>query len=197
MAERPQTLLICCGAIAREIVTLMRRYGWDHMRIQCLPASVHNRPEDIPEAVRAKIRAARGRFDDILVLFSDCGTGGGLDRVLQEEGVDRIGGAHCYEVFAGGDAFAGLMEEEPGTFFLTDFLARHFDRLVIKGLGLDRRPELRDIYFENYRRLVYLAQTEDAAIRARAERAAKTLGLDFEMRFVGLGGYQRFLAARQ
>ena len=197
MADQRQILLICCGAIAREIVTLVRQNGWRHMHIQCLPASIHNRPEAIPEAVRAKIRAARGRFDDILVLFSDCGTGGGLDRVLQEEGVERIGGTHCYEVFAGTDSFARLMEEEPGTFFLTDFLARHFDRLVIGGLGLDRHPELRDRYFANYRRLVYLAQTEDAGIRARAERAAETLELDFEMRFVGHGGYEQFLLARQ
>jgi hypothetical protein len=197
MAEPRQTLLICCGAIAREIVTLVKQNGWEHMHIQCLPASIHNAPKRIPEAVRAKIRAARGRFDDILVLFSDCGTGGGLDRVLQEEGVERIGGAHCYEVFAGTDSFVRLMEEEPGTFFLTDFLARHFDRLVIGGLGLDRHPELRDRYFGNYRRLVYLAQTEDAGIRARAERAAETLSLDFEMRFVGHGGYEQFLLARQ
>ncbi len=197
MADRRDTLLICCGAIAREIVAVVKRNGWEHMHIQCLPANIHNTPKRIPEAVRAKIRAARGGFDDMLVLFSDCGTGGGLDHVLQEEGVERIGGTHCYEVFAGTDEFARLMEEEPGTFFLTDFLARHFDRLVIGGLGLDRHPELRDTYFGNYRRLVYLAQTEDAGIQARAERAAETLGLDFEMRFVGRGGYERFLAARQ
>jgi hypothetical protein len=197
MADQPETLLICCGAVARSIVTLLRQNGWDHMHIQCLPASVHNHPETIPEAVRAKIRAGRERFDDILVLFSDCGTGGELDKVLREEGVDRIGGTHCYEVFAGTDSFARLMDEELGTFFLTDFLARHFERLVVTGLGMDRRPELRDLYFAHYTRLVYLAQTEDADLTARAERAAETLGLEFEKRFVGLGGYERFLAARQ
>ena len=197
MADQHQILLICCGAIAREIVAVIRRNGWDHMHIQCLPASVHNHPETIPEAVRAKIRAGRERFADILVLFSDCGTGGMLDKVLDEEGVERISGTHCYEVFAGADRFAGLMDEEPGTFFLTDFLARHFDRLVVRGLGLDRRPELRDRYFAHYTRLVYLAQTDNAEITARAKRAAETLALEFETRFVGFGGYEQFLAAHQ
>jgi hypothetical protein len=194
---KPTTLLICCGAVARDIVALVRQNGWAHMRIECLPARIHNTPEAIPDAVRAKIRASRGRFDDILVLFGDCGTGGGLDEVLREEAVERIDGTHCYEAFAGGDAFARLMEEEPGTFFLTDFLARDFDRLVIEGLGLDRFPELRDSYFSNYRRLVYLAQTDDPETRAKAERAAKTLGLAFDVRMVGRGDYERFLAAYQ
>ena len=196
MAEERRILLICCGAIAREIVALVKANGWDHMRIQCLPAIIHNTPERIPEAVRAKIHASRADFDDILVLFSDCGTGGVLDRVLREEGVERIGGTHCYEIFAGEDAFARLMAEEPGTFFVTDYLARHFDRLVIAGLGLDRYPELRDRYFSHYSRLVHLAQTEDPETGAKAARAADALGLRFETRLVGRGGYERFLASR-
>ena len=111
--------------------------------------------------MRAKIRANRAAYDEILCLYGDCGTGGALDRVLAEEGVKRIEGAHCYAFFAGEDAFAALAEEEPGTFYLTDFLARHFDALVIKGLGLDRFPQLRDDYFGDYRRVVHLAQFDD------------------------------------
>jgi len=129
------TLLICCGAIAREIVTVVEHNGWDSLHVQCLPAHLHGTPRKIPEAVREKIHASRDRFDDILVLYSDCGTGGQLDKVLREEGVERIGGAHCYEMLAGRKAFSKIMEDEPGSFFLTGFLARNFERLVMKGLG--------------------------------------------------------------
>ncbi len=197
MAGRGGTLLICCGAVAREIVALIDENGWDDvMHITCLPAHLHNAPEKIPEAVRAKIRAGRTRYGDIVVLYADCGTGGKLDRVLDEEGVARIDGVHCYEIYAGGDAFAALMRTEPGCFFLTDFLTRHFDRLIIKGLGLDRFPKLRDTYFRRYKKLVYLAQTEDPALEAKARAAAARLGLEFETRFTGYGGFQDFLTAR-
>jgi hypothetical protein len=182
--------------VAREIVALIDQNGWgDAMHIECLPAHLHNAPEKIPEAVRAKIRAGRSHYDDIVVLYADCGTGGMLDRVLDEEGIARIDGMHCYEIYAGADAFADLMRTEPGSFFLSDFLARHFDRLIVKGLGLDRFPKLRDTYFRHYRKLVYLAQTEDAELEAKARAAAARLGLEFEMRFTGYGGYRDFLAA--
>jgi hypothetical protein len=156
------------------------------MDLTCLPASLHNRPEQIPDAVRARIRRARaaGR-ERLFVAYADCGTGGLLDRVLEEEGVARLEGAHCYEVYAGRRAFAALADEEPGTFYLTDFLVRNFDRLVIRGLGLDRHPELLPLYFGNYRRVVYLAQTDDAALTATARRGARRLGLRFERRFTG------------
>jgi hypothetical protein len=197
MDDGPRTLLICCGAIAREIVAVVRNNRWSNVAIECLPAHVHNTPERIPEGVRAKIRGARGRYDKILVLFSDCGTGGALDAVLEEEGVERIGGSHCYEVFAGSEDFAAMMAAEPGSFFLTDFLARHFDRLVLEGLGLDRFPHLRDTYFGNYKRVVYLAQSDDPGLRARAEAAARTLGLDYEMRPAGCANFERFIACRR
>jgi hypothetical protein len=196
MPDRQDTLLICCGAVAREVVSLVERNGWEHMRVECLPAHLHNTPERIPEAIRDKIRAARDRFDDILVLYSDCGTGGRLDAILAEEGVERIGGSHCYEVFAGRDGFAALMAEEPGTFFVTDFLARHFERLVFKGLGLDRYPRLRDNYFGHYKRLVYLAQTDDPELEALAKRAAESVGLAFEKRRTGYGDFESFLQGR-
>jgi hypothetical protein len=193
LAAPPTTLIIACGALAREVTWLIGRHGWRHMSVTCLPAHLHNRPEKIPEAVRAKVRANRQHFDRILVLYADCGTGGDLDRVLEEEGVERIAGAHCYEFYSGSAAFAEMAEAEPGTFYLTDYLARHFERLIIQGLGIDRHPQLMPVYFGNYRRLVYLAQTEDADLRARAEAAAERLGLDFEVRFTGLGGLGSFL----
>ncbi len=163
------------------------RPGFEHLEVTCLPASLHNRPERIPAAVQRKIRAARGRYETIFVAYADCGTGGRLDPILREEGVERLAGAHCYEFYAGREAFARLTDEDPATFYLTDFLARHFDSLVVVGLGLDRHPELLPVYFGNYRRLVYLAQTEDPELTERAQRAADRLGLAFERRATGLG----------
>jgi hypothetical protein len=143
--------------------------------------------------VRRKIRANRGRYRRILCLYGDCGTGGRLDEMLAKEGVERIEGAHCYAFYAGLDAFDAMMEEEIGTFFLTDYLVRFFDRLVIEGLGLDRHPELRADYFGNYRRVVWLAQAPDADLEARARAAAARLGLPLETRMTGLRGLEGFL----
>ncbi len=185
-----RTLVIACGALAREILALKLP-----LDLLCLPASLHNRPERIPEAMRAKIRANRDAYDEILCLYGDCGTGGALDAVLAEEGVRRIGGPHCYAFYAGEAVFDALMEEEPGTFYLTDFLARHFEALVIRGLGLDRYPQLRDAYFGGYKRVVYLAQTDDPEMTARAKAAAERLALAFERRFTGFGGLASFLGA--
>jgi hypothetical protein len=182
-------LVIACGALAREVLALKL----DAIDIACLPAQLHNTPKRIPEAMRAKVRANREAYDEILCLYGDCGTGGELDRVLAEEGVSRIEGAHCYEFYSGGEAFTAIAEEEPGTFYLTDFLARHFDVLVIRGLGLDRFPELRDDYFGNYRRLVHLAQFDDAGMETKARAAAARLGLAYERRFTGLDGIRSFL----
>ncbi len=188
--SRPRkVLVIACGALAREILALK----CDWIDLVCLPASLHNRPERIPEAMREKIRASRASYDEILCLYGDCGTGGSLDRVLAEEGVRRIGGAHCYAFYAGESAFEALAEEEPGTFYLTDFLVRHFDALVIKGLGLDRFPQLRDDYFGAYRRVVHLAQMDDPETTGRAKAAAERLGLAYERRFTGLYGLAAFL----
>jgi len=187
-------LVIACGALARELMAVIRASGWDHLAVQCLPAELHNRPEKITDAVRAKIAAARGRFASIFVAYGDCGTGGALDRMLAQESVERIAGAHCYEFLAGAHAFERLCDEEPGTFYLTDFLLRHFDRLVIRGLGLDRYPHLASQYFGNYRRLVYLAQQPGAERTFAAQAAADRLGLAFEQRETGLGGLKRALA---
>jgi len=189
-----RTLLIACGALAREIVWLTKVNHWTHLTVACLPAHYHNTPQLIPDAVRRKIAAARGRFARIYVLYADCGTGGLLDEVLREEQVERIAGPHCYSFFAGAANFDAMMEDEPGSFFLTDYLTRHFERLVIQGLGLDRHPELLPDYFGHYKRLVYLAQTEDAGLTAAAEKAAARLGLAFERRFTGFGELADFLA---
>jgi Protein of unknown function (DUF1638) len=182
-------LVIGCGALAREVLAL--KLDW--VDLTCVPASLHNRPDLIPEAMRAKIRANRAAYDEILCLYGDCGTGGELDRVLAEEGVKRIAGEHCYAFYAGEEVFAALAEEEIGTFYLTDFLARHFDTLVFKGLGLDRFPQLRDDYFRGYRRVVHLAQVDDPETTAKAKAAAERLGLAYERRLTGLGGLARFL----
>ena len=182
-------LVIACGALAREVLALKL----DHIDLVCLPAQLHNHPQRIPDAVRAKIHANREAYDEILCLYGDCGTGGELDRLLQEEGVSRIEGAHCYAFYAGEETFAALAEEEPGTFYVTDFLARHFDALVIRGLGLDRFPQLRDDYFGNYSRLVHLAQFDDPDLEAKGRVAAERLGLAYERRFTGLDGIRAFL----
>lgn len=184
-------LLIACGALARELKAVIAANGWQHVRLQCLPADLHNRPERIPEAVRDRIRAGRARFARILVAYADCGTGGLLDRVLEEEGVERLPGAHCYEFYAGTPAFTALADAEPGSFYLTDFLVRHFERLVIRELGIERHPELAAQYFGNYRRLVYLAQSADAQLLEQARRAAARLGLEFHHRFTGYGDLAR------
>lgn len=182
-----RTLVIACGALARELVELIRRPGFETIELTCLPASLHNRPERIPAAVARRIRAARPLYDRIFVAYADCGTGGLLDRVLEAEGVERLAGAHCYDFFAGRADFARLMDDDPATFFLTDFLTRNFDRLVVRGLGLDRYPELLPVYFGNYRRLVYLAQSDDPELVGAARRAADRLGLAFEHRRTGFG----------
>ncbi len=184
-----RVLVIACGALAREVLALRL----DHIDVACLPAQLHNHPRRIPDAMRAKIRANRSSYDEILCLYGDCGTGGELDRVLAAEGVKRIEGAHCYAFYAGDEAFSRLADEEPGTFYLTDFLVRHFDALIIRGLGLDRFPQLRDDYFGNYRRVVHLAQFDDSETTAKAKAAAERLGLAYERRFTGLDGIRAFL----
>lgn len=184
-------LLISCGALAREIVAITRLNDWNHLKIQCLPAELHNTPEKIPGAVRDMIDDHRADFDQIFVAYADCGTGGMLDKVLSEYGISRLSGAHCYEIFAGSAAFRDLADAEAGTFFLTDFLARHFDRLIVNGLALDEHPELMPMYFGNYRRLVYLAQSDSPELAAKAEQHAGYLGLDYERVRTGLENVTR------
>lgn len=191
-----RVLLIACGALAREIVTLIEHNRWSAFDVQCLPAKWHNTPQFIVPAVRDKIRANRARFKSIFVLYGDCGTGGQLDAMLAEEGVERIGGPHCYSFFSGNAAFGELAESEFDAFYLTDYLARHFDRLIWAGLGLDRHPELLPAYFGNYRKLVYLSQIEDAGLVEKSRAAACRLGLAFEHRHTGYGELAAEMAER-
>ncbi|MGH3065817.1 MAG: DUF1638 domain-containing protein [Gaiellaceae bacterium] len=186
-AERPEVLVLACGALAREVLAVIRLNGWTNVTVRCLPAKLHSRPELIAPAVDAKLNEVGGRYERVFVAYADCGTGGELDAVLERHGVERLPGAHCYGFLTGNEDWEELHDAEPATFYLTDFLARHFDSLVIRGLGLDRHPELLPQYFGNYRRLLYLAQTDDEDLRARAQAAATRLGLAFEERRTGYG----------
>jgi Protein of unknown function (DUF1638) len=191
-----QVLLIACGALAREIVDIIEANRWTGFDIQCLPAKWHNTPQLIVPGVREKIAAARGRYRNIYVLYGDCGTGGQLDALLEAEGVERIDGPHCYAFFSGNAAFAKRADEDMTAFFLTDYLARHFDKLIWEGLGLHAHPELLPDYFGNYTKIVYLAQTVDDALHEKAVKAAEKLGLAFEYRFTGFGELASEMAKR-
>ncbi len=190
MASDGRQLVIACGALAHEIAALRSAYGWLSLDVHCLPPELHNRPERIAPAVRDAIVARRADYDRVFVAYADCGTTGALDAVLSEAGVERIEGVHCYQFFASPETFAALAEEEPGSFFLTDFLVRHFERLVFRGLGLDRHPELQSQYFGHYRRLVYLGQRPDAELATDAQAIAARLGLEYHYRHTGYGGLE-------
>ncbi|WP_169568977.1 DUF1638 domain-containing protein [Sneathiella limimaris] len=188
-----RTLLIACGALANEAIAVLKQPGLTHIELTCLPAKLHNTPQKIPDLLRTKIRENKSKFDKILVLYGDCGTGGGIDAVLQDEGAERIAGAHCYEFYTGTQAFDEIADEEPGTFYLTDFLVRHFDTLIWQGLKLDKHPQLLPQIFGNYKRLVYLAQLSDGRFVEEAKIAAERLGLEFEYVFTGLHTVEDFL----
>jgi len=203
-AEPASSVVITCSALLREIREVSQANGWSHIEAQCITSELHNRPEKIPAAVKTLIDAAKDKGQQIFVAYGDCGTGGRLDALLEAEGVARIPGAHCYEFFSGGERFAHFHDAEPGTFYLTDFLVRHFDRLVIRGLGLDRKPELQPLYFGNYKRLLYIAQSEDPELQARAQAAADRLGLAYEYHYGGSGelgtalaNFNRLIAVKQ
>ena len=183
--------LVACGALAREVLALKEANSWD-VDVLGVPALLHNEPDRIPNAVLKRIRQARQDYERVIVVYGDCGTGGMLDRMLEAEGVERLAGPHCYEMYAG-DTFPKIMTQAPGTFFLTDYLLASFDHLVLEGLGLDRYPELREDYFKNYTRVVYLAQRQDQAMEERARWAANSLGLPLEIHFTGYGELERRL----
>jgi hypothetical protein len=180
-----KTALIACGALAREVIALKEKHGWD-ADVLGVPSLLHNEPDRIPAAILERIRQARQAYARVIVVYGDCGTGGMLDRLLAAEGVQRVAGPHCYEMYADG-TYERLMAEQPGTFFLTDYLVGSFDHLVLEGLGILRHPELREEYFRNYTRVVYLAQREDPALVERARWAAGTLGLPLEVHKTGYG----------
>ncbi len=191
MAEAlPNTLIIACGALAKEILFLKEMLGaaGQSIELQCLPASYHNRPDKIIPGLEKVIAEKGADYGRILIGYGDCGTGGQLDSFINKnEKLERLPGAHCYAFFTGLSEFDALMEEELGSFFLTDYLVQFFDTLVIKGFGIDRYPDLKDMYFANYKRVVYLAQTENAELQQQAKAAADVLGLDYEYKFTGYG----------
>ena len=180
-------LLIACGALAHEILALKRVNHWDHMDLQCLPANLHLYPDKITPAVVAAVAEHRAHYDQIFVVYADCGTGGQLQEKCKELGVQMVEGPHCYSFFEGNATFAAHAETEFTAFYLTDFLVRQFDAFVWRPMGLDRHPQLRDMYFGNYTKLVYQAQTNDPALDAKAVDCAKRLGLAYERRFTGYG----------
>ncbi|MGK0274113.1 MAG: hypothetical protein ACI9N0_000486 [Ilumatobacter sp.] len=225
---QPRVLVIACGALARELLAITELNGLTNVTVECLPASLHNRPKEIPELVRARIRRARGQvspdtvspsssdnknpsksdndsnlvdkdlledgtrqasgqFDEILIGYADCGTGGLLEKVCVEEGVEMLAGAHCYQFFATHDRFEELQDHALGSFYLTDFLARNWERLIWEGMGIAKHPELRDMYFGNYTRCVYLEQSSDPKALAAAHECADRLGLELHIEPTGYG----------
>lgn len=187
-------LLLACGALAHEILAVKRINGWDHMDLTCLPAKLHLYPDRIPDAVSEAVEKHRNDYDQIFVVYADCGTGGLLQARCAELGVSMVEGPHCYSFFEGNDVFAAH-DDEITAFYLTDFLVKQFDAFVWKPMGLDRHPELRDIIFGNYTKLVYQAQTDNPALDAKAEDCAKRLGLAYERRFTGYGDLAKAMAA--
>ena len=190
-----KNLIIACGALAKEIKTLIKNNDWNIFEIICLPAIFHNSPERIVPQIKNKIHGAKKskKFNNIIVAYGDCGTGGDLDKLLKAEGINRIKGNHCYELYAGLNGFEDLTNQEIGTFYLTDYLVRFFDNLILDGLGINSNPKLRDLYFKNYHRLVYLAQIKDPDLKCQAKKAAKTLGLSFTYKYTGYGTLKPFL----
>ncbi len=186
-ARTGKVLLIACGALAREIIDLRAANGWTHLELTCLPAKLHLYPEKITAEVERLVAKHRADFEQIFVVYADCGTGGLLQQSCARMGVDMIAGPHCYSFFEGNAAFAARADTEITTFYLTDFLVRQFDAFVIRPMGLDRHPELRDMYFGNYEKLVYQAQTDDPDLTEKARACAQRLGLAFERRFTGYG----------
>ncbi len=187
-SNREKVHVIACGAIAREILAVSRQQGLDHIDLNCLPAIWHAYPQKIVPGLEAAVAQARQNgFERIFFAYADCGTGGEIDRLCEREHIARIEGPHCYSFFSGNDAFEAKADDDLLSFFLTDFLARQFRAFVIEPLGLDRHPELKPMYFGNYRKLIYLSQEKDEDLQRKAREAADYLGLDYEYRFTGYG----------
>lgn len=191
----PRVLVLACGALARELLELTSTHRLDNVRIESLPAALHNQPGKIPAALRARLERIRDDYDTVLVGYADCGTAGAIDELCDELDVERLPGAHCYEVYAGGGRFREMHEADPTVFYVTDFLVRHFDRLVMQGLGIADHPELLQHYFGNYTTLRYLAQTADQQLVRDARLAATKLGLRYERVQTGYGDLSEAVVA--
>ncbi len=185
-----KTLVLACGALAGELVELVKLNDLTELTVDCLPASLHHKPALIPDALRDRLSGTADDFDRIVIGYGDCGTNGDIDEVCDEFNAVRVPGDHCFEFFAGRSLFAELQHEEVGTFYLTDFFARHFELFVLEPLGIVKHPELEEMYFGNYRKIVYISQAPTAELMARAQAAAQRLNLDFEHHHVGYGDLQ-------
>ena len=198
-APQAKLLVIACGALAHEIIGLQKYSGWNQIEVQCLDAELHNRPQLIPQKLRAALDKSRGQYQHTFIGYADCGTGGEIDRIIEQESqvsdkkIERLPGDHCYSFYAGEQRFNALADQELGTFYLTDFLVEHFDRLIVKGLKLDKYPQLREQYFAHYKLVVYLSQRVDTALVLRASAAAEFLGLAFRHEHSGYGGLETAL----
>ncbi len=188
-----KTLIIACGALAREILSMIEINGFNHMDLKCLPASLHNKPNKIPEALRNKITENKHLYQNIFVAYADCGTGGAIKKICDNENIKMIKAPHCYSFYAGQENFNKIAEQELGSFYLTDYLASNFDTLIMEGCGLNKYPEMRDLMFSNYKRLVYLSQINDAELDKKAEAAAKKLQLDYIKITTGYGELANFI----
>ena len=188
-------LILACGALAKEISALIRLNGWSHLKTRYLPAILHNTPDKITEQLRMVLQSSQTKFSKIFIGYADCGTGGKIDSLLDEFDVQRLPGAHCYEFFTGKQTFAEIMEEEIGSYFLTDFLVKAFEKLVWQGMKIDQHPELLPIYFKHYKKLVYLAQSENLELQTQAHEIAERLGLVYEKRVTGYGELEHSLTA--
>ena len=189
-----EILIIGCGAIAHEVREIIRLNNWDNVRLQCLNADLHNTPKILPKKIKEAIDTNLNDYSKIFLAYADCGTGGLIDLILKDYDIERLDGAHCYEFYSGSSVFKELSEKEIGTFYLTDFLVKNFDRLVIDGLGIQKYPALKEEYFKNYKNVVYLAQKQDNVLESKARKCADYLNLEFSVLFTGLNNLENQLS---
>ena len=189
-----EILIIGCGAIAHEVREIIKLNNWDNVRLQCLNADLHNTPKILPAKIKESIDSNINDYSKIFLAYADCGTGGLIDLILKDYDIERLDGAHCYEFYSGSSVFEELSEKEIGTFYLTDFLVKNFDRLVVDGLGIQKYPALKEEYFKNYKNVVYLAQKQDNVLESKARECADYLNLEFSALFTGLNNLENQLS---
>ena len=193
MKHKKDILIIGCGALAHEVREIIKLNDWDNVRLQCLNADLHNTPKILPAKIKESIDSNINDYSKIFLAYADCGTGGLIDLILKDYDIERLDGAHCYEFYSGSSVFEELSEKEIGTFYLTDFLVKNFDRLVVDGLGIQKYPALKEEYFKNYKNVVYLAQKQDNILESKARECADYLNLEFSALFTGLNNLENQL----
>ena len=193
MKHKEHILIIGCGALAHEINEIIKLNDWNNVTLQCLNADLHNRPEKLPAKIKETIESNLNGYSKIFLAYADCGTGGLIDSMLANYDIQRLEGAHCYEFYSGSKIFKELRDTEIGTFYLTDFLVKNFERLIIDGLGISKNPSLKELYFKNYKNVVYLAQKPDNDLQLKARECADSLGLEFSIHYTGLDNFEKQL----